>query len=334
MRRALLAAALLGACDGGKDVGLPPMDDTDVDTDVEVIDTDRPPVADTFDEHAVPELVELDPGEFELGATTGEIGASASERSHMVTLTHRVAVGAYEVTQAQFKSWMGYNPAYWGGCARCPVERLSWHEAAAYTNKLSEAEGLMSCFTCAQSDPEDPATVRCQPAMTPYACDGYRLPTEAEWEYAAREEGTVRGATTSNGSLTRVEDLESCADPLTLSDGTELADLAWYCGNSDATPGKTTRPVGGRLPNGLGMYDVMGNVWELCMDAWSDQYPLEAEIDPIGPVGEVDRVVRGGGWNSTPRLLRLGFRTSSVPQNASDNLGFRLARTLDPTPLP
>ncbi|HMV67810.1 MAG TPA: SUMF1/EgtB/PvdO family nonheme iron enzyme, partial [Myxococcota bacterium] len=179
MWRLIVAWAV--ACAGGKDVSLPPVDDTD-DVESDLPDTDPPGVVDTFDEHAPPELVELPPGTFELGSAPTDVGAGPSERSHQVTLTHRFAVGAYEVTQSQFESWMGYEPSYWGGCPRCPVESVSWHEAAAYLNKLSEAEGLPACFSCTQLDAADPRSMRCQPEGSPYACAGYRLPTEAEWE--------------------------------------------------------------------------------------------------------------------------------------------------------
>lgn len=307
--------------------------DTDLPTDVETdtaptdveTDTGEPPPVDTYDYAAPPEMVALEPGTFTMGTPETEVGATPLEPEREVTITYGFEIGRYEVMQGQFRERMGYEPSYWGDCDRCPVETLNWHEAVAFSVQLSQDEGLTPCYVC-QGELAD---VRCMPDVLPLYCDGYRLPTEAEWEYAARSGGTVSGSTPSGGSLTDADDLRVCDAAVTLSDGSELGEQAWYCGNSDATPGNTSRPVGQLPANAAGLHDVIGNVWEFCTDWYVDFPDTAPSTDPTGPYEGEYRVVKGGGWNAYPREVRIGFRSSSFPLNRNDNLGFRVARTLD-----
>jgi sulfatase modifying factor 1 len=195
------------------------------------------------------------------------------------------------VTQGQWREMSG-NPSNFSSCgSSCPVENVSWLDAVGYANWRSAQEGLESCYVI------DGAAVSWPKGLD---CAGYRLPTESEWEWAARA-GRSRQYSGSN----------------------DVDAVAWYSGNS----GSTTHPVGQKASNGWGLYDMSGNVWEWCWDVYGE-YPTNASVDPLGASTGSDRVARGGSWYSNPAYVRVALRYGITPSGSYDALGLRLARSL------
>jgi formylglycine-generating enzyme required for sulfatase activity len=241
-------------------------------------------------------------GTFTMGSPERELGRIASrERDREVTLTNDFIIQATEVTQLEFETRMGYNESLFIGCDSCPIENVNWSEAAAYCNALSRSESLALCYECDGVGQD----VECSPSLSyssPYDCPGYRLPTEAEWEYAAR---AGENAGTYNGNL----DVEDCFPPSEV-----LNPIAWYCGNAgDISPPAShadgrTHPVGRLAANAWGLHDMLGNVFEWCHDRYVEDLGIDAVTDPSAPETESFRTVRGGGWNSLPQELRAAYR--------------------------
>jgi formylglycine-generating enzyme required for sulfatase activity len=213
------------------------------------------------------EMVWIPAGEFNMGSDDGE---SYEKPIHRVKLTKGFWMGKYEVTQEQWKRVMGNNPSYFQG-GRNPVERVSWSDCQEFIRKLNvSVQG-----------------------------SGFRLPTEAEWEYGCRAGTTTRfHSGNADGNL----------------DG-----IAWYGGNS----GSTTHPVVQKQANPWGLHDMSGNVWEWCQD-WYANYPSGAVTDPTGTSSGSDRVLRGGSWGNNPVDCRSAFRNGNGPSRASFSYGFRV----------
>jgi formylglycine-generating enzyme required for sulfatase activity len=210
---------------------------------------------------------------------------------------------------------MGYNPSYFSNCGvNCPVENVNWHEAVAYMNALSKSRSLEECFDCTGSG----ISVSCKEksqysGQNYYNCKGYRVPTEAEWEYAYRA-----GTNTAfyNGDITKPD--STCdLDP-------NLDKIGWYCGNS----GDKTQPVGGKQANAWGLHDMAGNVYEWVYDWYQDSYNNLPSVDPVGPNTGSDRVFRGGSYGSGARYCRAASRTGGAPDVRNGDLGFRFLRSL------
>ena len=205
----------------------------------------------------------------------GTFTMGIGNEAHEVTLTKPFKMGVHEVTQAQYEQVMGVNPSHFKG-AENPVEEVSWGDAVEFCRRLSDL-------------PAEKA-----------AGNVYRLPTEAEWEYACRA-----GTTT----------MYSFGD-----DDSELGDYAWFLENS----GTKTHPVGRKQPNAWGLYDMHGNVWEWCQDRYGD-YPSGSVTEPTGPAVGSARLIRGGCWFFTAGYCRSAYRFGYGPSNRINRtLGFRV----------
>ena len=208
-------------------------------------------------------------------------------------------MGQTQVTQALWEKVMGNNPSRFKG-SDLPVETVSWFDAVRFCNALSAAVGLSPAYRIGSGD-EDADDPSEHPSVEwDRASAGYRLPTEAEWEYAARAGTSHRYA-----------------------GGDDAGAVAWTEKNS----GKETHAVGEKRANAWGLHDLSGNVWEWCWD-WFGAYPSEPVSDPAGPASGSLRVLRGGSWYSSARSARVANRIDDHPGFRDDIIGLRLSRTV------
>ena len=223
-------------------------------------------------QNLVNNMVSVEGGMFMMGATAeqGDDAGDDEKPAHQVTVSS-FSIGKYEVTQEEWEAVMGENPSEFKG-DKNPVENVSWDDCKEFINKLNELTGKQ-----------------------------FRLPTEAEWEFAARG---------GNKNLEQTK----------YTGGADIDAVAWYDGNS----GDTNHPVGEKSPNALGLYDMSGNVCEWCEDYYG-LYDSSTQKDPMGPESGSYRVYRGGSWYYDARLCRVSYRSYNSPGIRSDNLGLRLA---------
>lgn len=219
------------------------------------------------------DMVKVEAGTFMMGATSEMKDPDIDEKPvHQVTLTNDYYMGKYEVTQALWEAVMGSNPSKYKG-DNLPVEMVSWNDCQEFISKLNSMTGRK-----------------------------FRLPTEAEWEYAARGGKKSRSYQYSGSS--------------------NISDVAWY----DENCGSTTRAVGTKRPNELGIYDMSGNVWEWCHD-WYSSYSSLSQMNPIGAISGACRVRRGGSWDNSVWYSRSSSRSYDTSDYSRINLGLRLALT-------
>ena len=228
----------------------------------------RPAVGKQNNDDLNPQMIYVQGGSFVMGSNND---GDDAKPLHRVTLSN-FYIGKYEVSQAQWIAVMGNNPSSFQDCDNCPVEQVSWYDVQDFIQKLNQKTGK-----------------------------NYRLPTEAEWEYAAR------GGNKGNG--------------YPYSGSSDINSVGWYSDNSN---GKT-EPVGEKQANELGIYDMTGNVWEWCSDWYSDSYYKKSPaVNPQGPPSGPGRLRRGGGRGDAARACRVAYRVLSAPGFRSSSIGFRL----------
>ena len=228
------------------------------------------------------EFVLIKPGKFMMGSPENEPGRYKGERPHAVNLTNPFYMQTTEVTQGQWMALMKKNPSSHKRCGdNCPVEQVSWEDVQKFIQKLNKKEGT----------------------------DKYRLPTEAEWEYACRAGNT---SAFPNGNIT---ELQCDRDPI-------LDVIGWYCWNSK----NRIQPVAQKKSNAWGLHDMPGNVQEWCQD-WFGVYPYDEVTNPKGPPKGSYRAMRSGTFYSPARDLRCASRYGSPPHYIFRHIGFRLCRT-------
>jgi formylglycine-generating enzyme required for sulfatase activity len=233
-------------------------------------------------------MIFVDGGSFRMGSNSD----FDDERPiHTVTVSS-FYMGKYEVTQEEWTAVMGTDPGNFKG-EDLPVEMVSWFDAVEYCNTLSIKEGLRPAYSGSGDN-----------IVCDFTASGYRLPTEAEWEYAAR------GGNKNNLSYE-------------YSGSNQPGAVGWYYSNSE----NRTHPVGSKSPNILGLYDMSGNVYEWCWD-WYGIYSSDSQTDPRGPAiplsADDPRVARGGSWENGARYLRSAYRGGKDPSNRINALGFRV----------
>ena len=239
------------------------------------------------------QMLRISGGTFLMGSPESEAGRSRNEGPQRQVTVSSFYLGRFPVTQVEFEEVMGTNPSTFRG-DNLPVERVSWFDAVEFANRLSLRAGLEPVYT-----------IRGNAVTWNRDANGYRLPTEAEWEFASRA-----GSQSPFGN------------------GVSAGDAGWHSGNS----GGRTHPVGQRQPNAWGLYDMHGNVLEWCWD-WYGPFSAAAQTDPHGPASGVGRVYRGGSWRFEAHQTRSAFRFRNNPNLRINFVGFRLARNAGELPL-
>jgi formylglycine-generating enzyme required for sulfatase activity len=236
-------------------------------------------------------------GTFIMGSPANEVDRDEDEVQHSVTVS-TFYMGKYEVRQKEYNEVMGTNPSSFIE-DNMPVEGVNWFNAVEFCNLLSQRDGLTPAYTVNGTD-----------VTWNRSANGYRLPTEAEWEYACRT-GTKTPFSTGNNITTKQANYDGVP----------------YNNNAKGTFRNKTVKVKSFSPNAWGLYNMHGNVWEWCWDLY-EEYTGEAQIDPAGASSGFDRTIRGGSWLVHAQFLRSANRFNLSPYNTTNAVGFRLARSV------
>ena len=262
------------------------------------------------------DMVKINGGTFMMGSPGGEPNRGTNETQHSVTVSG-FYMSKYQVTQGLYEDIMGYLPSSmisstYGKGDDYPVYYVTWYDAVEFCNKLSVVEGLDEVYAITGITRHDDGYITAATVDVDWSKNGYRLPTEAEWEYACRA-----GETTAFNWGT---------DKITSDQANFYASSSLYNGSPSGEYRATTTEVGSFSPNAWGLYDMHGNVWEWCWD-WNSTYPSQPETDPTGPDSGSHRVMRGGGWFHDGQYLRSAYRYyDCLPFDRFNHLGFRVAR--------
>lgn len=271
------------------------------------------------------QLLPIPPGEFLMGSPANESGRRTDEPPHRVRITKLFLMAKHEVTQAQFTSMMGFSPSDFAktgdeknkvkgmNTAAFAVENVSWYDAVEFCNRLSTKDGYKPYYKIANAQHTGKSITKADVSIV--GGHGYRLPTEAEWEYACR------GHTTTPFSYGKKSTGKESNIKATVSSGGYGSSPRWR----DL---KRTTTVGSYPPNGWGLQDMHGNVVEWCQD-WYDQtyYQKSPVKDPTGPKEGAQKVARGGSWLVNERSARSASRLMLTPSIRTYYAGFRVART-------
>ena len=256
----------------------------------------------------IPEIsmVSVPGGSFLMGS--GDYRDLEAVPVHTVTL-NGFRMAACELTQAQYRAVTGFNPSYFvlqDDAANCPAETITWFEAVEFCNQLSELEGLAPVYTIINRIPAAGYPITGADVTADWNANGYRLPTEAEWEYAAKG---------GNG-----------IGPYFIYSGSDNPDeVARY--NYGPGSSQVTGPVGQKAPNSLGLYDMSGNVWEWCWD-WYGEYSGSRAVNPKGPSSGPGKALRGGSWSLSEEVIRVAYRNFYIESITYCYIGFRVVRNL------
>ena len=252
-------------------------------------------------------MVSIPAGSFLMGSPEDEPGRDSDEGPQRTVNVSAFEMSETEITEKQWEDIMGWSSSCYKRGDNCPTEYVTWFDCASFCNELSEADGLTKCYTITNigysGNNIATAQVTCD-----FEADGYRLPTEAEWEYACRAGTTTRYYTGDSDS--------------------DLGRAGWYSVNSSSQK----QEVGQKEASAWGLYDMHGNVWEWCWDWYDEQYygtQPDPDSDPMGPDSGTDRVVRGGSFYFGAEFCRSADRSNFVPNSVGYCVGFRVVRSVN-----